>query len=92
VSLNGLHVRLLRIKIYNVRDIANKDTVLHWVTILFLEFEVLIILLLKDLNPSPKSNVKHNEKKTPWLESASELYRPTERPPLVGEVCANFSE
>jgi hypothetical protein len=29
VSLNGLHVRLLRIKIYNVRDIANKDTVLH---------------------------------------------------------------
>jgi hypothetical protein len=23
---------------------------------------------------------------TPWLESASELYRPTERPPLVGEV------
>jgi hypothetical protein len=30
-------------------------------------------------------------KKTPWLESASELYRPTERPPLVGEVSTNFS-
>jgi hypothetical protein len=30
-------------------------------------------------------------KKTPWLESASELYRPTELPPLVGEVSANFS-
>jgi hypothetical protein len=29
--------------------------------------------------------------KTPWLESASELYRPTERPPLVGEVSVNFS-
>jgi hypothetical protein len=29
--------------------------------------------------------------KTPWLESASELYRRTERPPLVGEVSANFS-
>jgi hypothetical protein len=29
--------------------------------------------------------------KTPWLESASELYRPTERLPLVGEVSANFS-
>jgi hypothetical protein len=25
---------------------------------------------------------------TPWLESASELCRPTERPPLVGEVSA----
>jgi hypothetical protein len=32
-----------------------------------------------------------DDKKTPWLESASELYRPTERPPLVGEVSANFS-
>jgi hypothetical protein len=30
-------------------------------------------------------------KKTPWLASASELYGPTERPPLVGEVSANFS-
>jgi hypothetical protein len=27
----------------------------------------------------------------PWLEPASELYRPTERLPLVGEVSANFS-
>jgi hypothetical protein len=31
------------------------------------------------------------QKKTPWLESASELYRPTERPPLVGKVSANFN-
>jgi hypothetical protein len=29
-------------------------------------------------------------KKTPWSESASELYRPAERPPLAGEVSANF--
>jgi hypothetical protein len=29
-------------------------------------------------------------KKTQWSESASELYRPTERPPLVGEVIADF--
>jgi hypothetical protein len=42
------------------------------------------------------SSVGHNNnnqqtKQTPWLVSASELYRPTERPPLVGEVSANFS-
>jgi hypothetical protein len=29
---------------------------------------------------------------TPWLESACELYRPTERPPLVSEVSTNFSD
>jgi hypothetical protein len=29
---------------------------------------------------------------TPWLESASELYRLTERLPLVGEISANFNE
>jgi hypothetical protein len=34
---------------------------------------------------------KQNKKQTPWLESASELYRPPKRPPLVGEVSANFS-
>jgi hypothetical protein len=34
---------------------------------------------------------RYSKKKTPWLEFASELYRPTERPPLVGEVSANFS-
>jgi hypothetical protein len=33
---------------------------------------------------------KIGQKKTPWSESASELYRPSERPPLVGEVIANF--
>jgi hypothetical protein len=32
----------------------------------------------------------YKKTKTPWLESAIELYRPTERPPLVGEVSANF--
>jgi hypothetical protein len=31
------------------------------------------------------------KKLTPWLESACELYRPTERPPLVGEVSTNFN-
>jgi hypothetical protein len=30
--------------------------------------------------------------KTPWHESASELYRPTERLPLVGEVSAKFAD
>jgi hypothetical protein len=29
-------------------------------------------------------------KVTPWSESASELYRPTERPPLVSEAIANL--
>jgi hypothetical protein len=56
------------------------------------------------VNPVLKKNLKGPEhfsiearfafnqgKKTPWLESASELYRPTERPPLVDEVSANFS-
>jgi hypothetical protein len=38
-----------------------------------------------------KFNVQSSTK-TAWLESASEIYRPTERPPLVGEVSANFSE
>jgi hypothetical protein len=31
-----------------------------------------------------------NEKEIQWLQSAGELYRPSERPPLVGEVSANF--
>jgi hypothetical protein len=37
---------------------------------------------------SPFTRRKISDKK---LNSASELYRPTERPPLVGEVSANFS-
>jgi hypothetical protein len=38
----------------------------------------------------PALNNKDILKKTPWSESASELYRPTERAPLLGEVIANF--
>jgi hypothetical protein len=34
--------------------------------------------------------IQNVHKKTPWLESASILI-PTERPPLDGEVSANFS-
>jgi hypothetical protein len=33
-----------------------------------------------------------NITKTPWLESACELYRPTERPPLVGEVSTDLAD
>jgi hypothetical protein len=39
----------------------------------------------------PKEPQAAPKLKTPWLESASELYLPIERPPLVGEVSANFS-
>jgi hypothetical protein len=38
---------------------------------------------------SGKSSWLQNEKKTPWSETASELYL-TERPPRVGEVIAKF--
>jgi hypothetical protein len=31
-----------------------------------------------------------DQQDTPWSECASELYRPTDRPPLVDEVTANF--
>jgi hypothetical protein len=43
-------------------------------------------------NPAAVRNSKNNKnKQTPWFQSASELDRQTERPPLVGEVSANFS-
>jgi hypothetical protein len=32
-----------------------------------------------------------NKEQTPWFQAVSELYRPTERPPLVGEISAHFS-
>jgi hypothetical protein len=46
------------------------------------------------LYPEPEyifQNWHKPSKLTPWLESTSELYRPTERSSLVGEVSANFS-
>jgi hypothetical protein len=46
---------------------------------------------LRVVRGDEKGSLKSTNKQTPWLESASELYRPTERPPLVGEVSANFS-
>jgi hypothetical protein len=33
---------------------------------------------------------ENGKEKALWPKSASELYRPTERPPLVGEVSDNF--
>jgi hypothetical protein len=33
---------------------------------------------------------RYTEKKTPWFQTAKRTI-PTERPPLVGEVSANFS-
>jgi hypothetical protein len=40
--------------------------------------------------PEHRTFLTASVKLTQWLESASELYRPTERPPLVGDVSANF--
>jgi hypothetical protein len=37
----------------------------------------------------PPHQLNYQTKQTPWFQSASELL-PTERPPLVGEVSANF--
>jgi hypothetical protein len=51
------------------------------------------LLLFAYLLPAclPRRSLAMGLNLTPWLESASEIYRPTEGPPLVGEVSANFS-
>jgi hypothetical protein len=45
----------------------------------------------KDQNSNKEINIPNITKKNSGAYSASELYRPSERPALVGEVSANFS-
>jgi hypothetical protein len=50
------------------------------------------VILLGFMTPTTvATDTNYEALKTPWLESACILYRPTERPPLVGEVSTNFS-